>query len=96
MVRWLTRQEAVHRFTAYLQWAMPNYTMNAIQPPDAAEDTDDDNKNKPEDSEDESEKEVEEALTYKIVKTAPFPKTVISTLAHNYKTPDFLYYLQNS
>ena len=70
--------------------------MNAIQPPDAAEDTDDDNKNKPEDSEDESEKEVEEALTYKIVKTAPFPKTVISTLAHNYKTPDFLYYLQNS
>ena len=92
MVQWLTRQEAVHRFTGYLQWAMPHYT--TIRQ-DAAEDTDDDDENKPEELEDEYEKEVEEALTYRIAKTAPFPKTIISTLAQDYNVPDFLYHLQN-
>ena len=94
MVKWLTCQEAVHRFTGYLRWAIPNYTVTAIQQ-DAAEDTDDDNENKPEEIEDEHEKEVEDALTYQVAKTAPFPKTIISTLAHDYKTPNFLYHLQN-
>ena len=68
--------------------------MTAIQQ-DAAEDTDDDDENKPEEIEDEHEKEVEDALTYQVAKTAPFPKTIISTLAHDYKTPYFLYHLQN-
>jgi hypothetical protein len=95
MVRWLTRQEAVHRFTGYLQWAIPHYT-TVQQPEDAAEDTDDDDENMLEELEHEHEKEVEEALTYQIAKTAPFPKTIISTLAHDYKAPDFLYHLQNS
>ena len=92
MVRWLTRQEAVHRFTNYLQWAMAHYT--AVQP-DAAEVTDDDDENNPEELEDEYEKGVEEGLTYQIAKTAPFPKTIISSLAHDFKAPDFLYNLQN-
>jgi hypothetical protein len=94
MVQWLTCREAVHRFTGYLQWAMPNFTATAVQL-DAAEGTDDDNENRPEDLEDDHEKEVKDALTYQIAKTAPFPKTIISTLAHDYKTPDFLYHLQN-
>ena len=92
MVRWLTRQEAVHRFTSYLQWAMPHYA--AVQQ-DAAEDRVDDDENKPEELQVEDEHEEEEAITYHIAKTAPFPKTIISTLAHDYKAPDFLYHLQN-
>ena len=51
--------------------------MTTIQQ-DAAEDTDDDNENKPEEIEYEHEKEVEDALTYQVAKTAPFPKTIIS------------------
>jgi hypothetical protein len=82
----------VHRFTGYLQWAMSHY---AIQQ-DAASDADDDNDEENEPEEDERQEEVEEeALTYQIAKTAPFPKTMISTLAHDYKAPDFLYHLQN-
>ena len=92
MVRWLTRQEAVHRFTSYLQWAMPHYA--AVQQ-DAAKDRVDDDENKPEELQVEDEHEEEEAITYHIAKTAPFPKTIISTLAHDYKAPDFLYHLQN-
>ena len=89
MVRWLTRQEAVHRFTSYLQWVMPHYVIQ-----DVAEDTpvDYDNKHKPDD---EYEMEVEAAITYQIAKTAPFPKTMVSKLAHYYKAPDFLYHLHN-
>ena len=56
---------------------------------------DDDDENKPEEIEDEHEKEVEDVLTYQVAKTAPFPKTIISTLTHDYKTPNFLYHLQN-
>jgi hypothetical protein len=78
MVQWLTHREAVHRFTGYLQWAMPNYTVTAVQL-NAAEDTDDDDGKKPEDLVDEHENGVEEALTYQIAKTAPFPKTIFST-----------------
>ena len=89
MVRWLTRQEAVHWFTGYLQWAMPHY---AVQQ-DLAKDTDDDDdENKPEEDEND---EAEEPLIYQITKTAPFPKFVISTLTHDYKAPNFLYHLQN-
>ena len=54
MVQWLTRQEAVHRFTGYLQWAIPHYT---VVQQDASEDTDDDNEKKPEELEDEYDKE---------------------------------------
>jgi hypothetical protein len=92
MVRWLTRQEAVHWFTNYLRWAMAYYT--AVQL-DAAEVTDDDDENNPEKLEDEYEKEVEEGLTYQTAKTAPFPKIFISSLAHDFKAPDFFYHLQN-
>ena len=92
MVRWLTHQEAVHRFTGYLQWAMPHYT---AQQDSASDDCDDyDEENEPEEEHEEEEVE-EEVHTYQIVKTAPFPKTMISTLAHSYKAPDFLYHLQN-
>ena len=91
MVQWLTHQEAVHQFTGYLQWAMPHY---AIQQ-DLAEDTDDDDdENKPEEDEND-ENEAEEPLTYQIMKTAPLPKIIISTLTHDYKVPNFLYHLQN-
>lgn len=46
--------------------------------------------------EEEHEEEIEEAFTYQIAKTAPFPKIMISTLAHDYKAPDFLYHITHS
>jgi hypothetical protein len=95
MVRWLTRQESVSRFTAYLQWAMPHYA--AQQEAADVDDEDDEDEDEPEGvkGEDEEDSDVEEEPTYHIAKTAPFPKTPISTLAREYKAPDFLYHLQN-
>jgi hypothetical protein len=94
MVRWLTRQESVSRFTAYLQWVMLHY---AAQQEAADEDEDgDDDDDEPEEGEDEGEDDADaEEPTYQIAKTAPFPKTLISTLAGEYKAPDFLYHLKN-
>jgi hypothetical protein len=92
IVRWLTHQEAVHQFTGYLQWAMPHYAVQQDEASDA--DDDNDEENEPED-EHEDEGAEDEGPTYQIAKMALFPKTMISTLAHNYKAPDFLYHLQN-
>jgi hypothetical protein len=89
MVQWLTHQEAVHQFTSYLQWAMPHYTTQQDSASDEYDDNDEENK-----PEEEHEEEVEEVLTYQIAKMVPFPKTMISTLAHDYKAPNFLYHLQ--
>jgi len=92
MVQWLTRQEAVHQLTSYLQWAMPHYAVQQDEASDADDDNDEENELEDEHEEEGAEEEVP---TYQIVKMAPFSKTVISTLAHKYKAPDFLYHLQN-
>lgn len=35
MTQWLTRQEKIHRFTAYLQWVVPGYRTAFPDPPEA-------------------------------------------------------------
>ena len=91
MVQWLTHQETVHQFTGYLQWAIPHYTMWQDL---GSDDYDDNEENEPEEEHEEEEVE-EEAFTYQIAKMVLFPKTMISTLTHDYKAPNFLYHLQN-
>jgi hypothetical protein len=71
---------------------MPHYA--AQQEAADADDENDDDEDEPEGDEGEEEEEEEEPM-YQIAKTAPFPKTAISTLAREYKAPDFLYHLQN-
>jgi hypothetical protein len=71
---------------------MPHYTMWQDS---GSDDYDDDEENEPEEEEHEEEEVEEEAFTYQIMKTVLFPKTMISTLTHDYKAPDFLYHLQN-
>ncbi|KAJ4488961.1 hypothetical protein C8J55DRAFT_534745 [Lentinula edodes] len=41
MTIWLARQEAVHRFTAYLKWAVCNYNPQGLEDNDEEEDDDD-------------------------------------------------------
>ncbi|KAJ4469629.1 hypothetical protein C8R41DRAFT_870934 [Lentinula lateritia] len=41
MTIWLARQEAVHRFTAYLKWAVCNYIPQGLEDNDKEEDDDD-------------------------------------------------------
>jgi hypothetical protein len=88
-------QEAVHQFTGYLQWAMPHYAIQQDVALDADDDDDDDDENEPEEDKHEEEGVEEEVLTYQVVKMALFSKTMISTLAHDYKAPNFLYHLHN-
>jgi hypothetical protein len=45
MTKWLTRQEKIHRFTAYLQWAVASYYANPIDVD--IEDSEDNDKNPP-------------------------------------------------
>ena len=100
MTKWLTRQEACHRFAAYLHRTVPGYMVE----PTAVSET------KPDDDDkvgDDDELEVDVAgqceillLGYLIAKEPSYPRTSISSLMSSFGATDFLpcliKFLQNS
>ena len=84
MTIWLTRQEAVQRFCAYLQWVISSYRAQLLGEVDEPlEDIQD---------EDEGEKEQQKISTtgYTIAKKPPLPNVPISSISEDYGTKDFL------
>lgn len=84
MTIWLTRQEAVQRFCAYLQWAISSYRAQLLGEVDEPlEDIQD---------EDEGEKEQQKISTtgYTITKKPPLPNVPISSISEDYGAKDFL------
>lgn len=85
MTIWLSRQEAVHTFSAYLQYALPGYEARVNQ------DDDLDNHNDGEDA-DGSPLDTEEQASYShftIALKAPFPKVTLTSLQTDYGAVDF-------
>jgi hypothetical protein len=84
MTIWLTRQEAVQRFCAYLQWAIPSYRAQLLgevdEPLDDAQEKD----------EGEKEKEIISTTSYTIAKKPPLPNVPISSISEDYGAKDFL------
>lgn len=88
MTKWLTRQEACHRFANYLQWTVPGYIseLNSVSESKEAVDEDEDEEDVDNDLED------EEPLTtnYSIAKNPGYPQTSISTLIEKFSAVDFI------
>jgi hypothetical protein len=100
MTVWLRRQESVHKFGSYLQWAVPGY-LAPITSADSSDDEDEDledapGQDLPEDSDDKG--ELEEVATskesskptYLVAKKPGFPSLTAQVITTDFKAPDFL------
>ena len=78
MTKWLTRQEACHRFANYLQWTVSGYLAELSVVSEVKEDDDDDN--------------IDQfgGLGYSIVKEPAYPRTHILSLVTDFGAADFL------
>lgn len=88
MTKWLVRQEACHRFAAYLQWAVPGYlaelTVASKVQEAGGEDDGEDDVDSPNQS---------GSLGYSIAKEPAYPRTRISSLTTDFGAVDFLHHL---
>ncbi|KAJ7183395.1 hypothetical protein C8R46DRAFT_884092 [Mycena filopes] len=100
MTVWLRRQEAVHKFGTYLQWAAPGYVARPAgideetptvappePPPPVAEDLDD------EGDLEEPQPTITSSTTYAVAKNAGFPDITAASIAADFHAPDFLFNL---
>ncbi|KAF8121357.1 hypothetical protein K438DRAFT_1913726 [Mycena galopus ATCC 62051] len=103
MTVWLRRQESVHKFGSYLQWAVPNYVvpMDGDSDPEEAETEEDDepvdaNKDRADadedlDLDDEGELEVvPSGPAFTVAKKPAFPHLTAASLATDFHAPAFL------
>ena len=91
MTKWLTRQEACHRFANYLQWTVPCYLAElsvVSESKDSEENDDDDDDDDDPDSPDQS-----GGLGYTVAKEPAYPRTRISSLVADFGAVDFLLHL---
>ncbi|KAJ7574917.1 hypothetical protein C8J56DRAFT_802318 [Mycena floridula] len=95
MTIWLAHQEAVKRFAAYLEWAVPNYNAAAAVNEDDEEDDGDDEDEKNDPEKDDLEVKVYDDKTpkYVLAKQPPFPKTPVSVIVDDYHCSDFIWYI---
>lgn len=97
MTVWLRRQESIHKFGAYLQWAVPGYyaPFEAAPVPKGGDDDDE------EDSDDEQHDDDEGPLepipnpqsnrpSFTVAKEPGFPNLTASSIATDFRAPDFL------
>jgi hypothetical protein len=98
MTVWLRRQESVHRFGTYLQWAVPGYIAPTTSD-DAEEDEDDeadgdvsDANDLPEHSDDDGEDldETPAQSAFTVAKTPAFPGLTVASITTDFHAPAFL------
>lgn len=102
MTVWLRRQEAIRRFHAYLQWAVPGYLAKVAK---ERNDKDDDcmeaEDDEDEDDDDDDEDDKTAAPTspsmnipaYVVAKTPGYPKVTVTSIMSDFSAPDFLPHL---
>ncbi|KAJ7073650.1 hypothetical protein C8F01DRAFT_970896 [Mycena amicta] len=92
MTRWLTRQEAVHRFSLYLQWQYPGYSSGrGYTPQDNVEWEQDDDVD--DDEEEDPESDNEERITYTTAGRPAYPNLSPTDVETRFDVRDFLFYL---
>ncbi|KAJ7634868.1 hypothetical protein FB45DRAFT_830357 [Roridomyces roridus] len=101
MAVWLARQEAVHRFGTYLQWAMPGYIAqtNTVEEEEAHENETNAaaplppvNVEEP-DLSDDADDSATSDTGHRIAKKPPFPDLTATSIETDFRAPDFLYHL---
>ncbi|KAJ7159504.1 hypothetical protein C8R46DRAFT_906545 [Mycena filopes] len=105
MTVWLQRQEAVHKFGSYLQWAVPGYiapmdtNSNTVGEGDDLEEEDEaplqiPGDSEPEDSDDEGDLESntqrETRTTFNVAKKPAFPSVTAADIATLFHAPDLI------
>jgi hypothetical protein len=94
MVRWITCQEKIHAFSAYLQWHIPY--MRELDPGTGEADLADEIENGgvSKDLEVELEEDImNPGHTYHIAKYPGYPNTTISTIISEFQATDFIHTL---
>ncbi|KAJ7053461.1 hypothetical protein C8F01DRAFT_1375062 [Mycena amicta] len=92
MTRWLTRQEAVHRFSLYLQWACPGYTPGQGYKPLPNVDWDD--WDQADEMEDDPDDEEPARVTYDIAARPAYANLSVADVEKHFQVRDFLFYVQ--
>ncbi|KAF7298705.1 hypothetical protein MIND_00817900 [Mycena indigotica] len=94
MTRWLTRQEAVHRFSLYLQWACPGYSPGqGYRPPPNVDWDDWEQADDADNEEDEAFDETPQQVTYDIAARPAYPNLSASDIQTQFQVRDFLFYV---
>ncbi|KAJ7121947.1 hypothetical protein C8R43DRAFT_1148665, partial [Mycena crocata] len=94
MTVWLRRQESVHKFGTYLQWAAPGYLASINAPVDEGEEEEESDAADPEPEADDDDEDETVAInlvpTFKIAKTPGFPNLTAASIMTNFHAPGFL------
>ncbi|KAF7336496.1 hypothetical protein MSAN_02304300 [Mycena sanguinolenta] len=92
MTLWLRRQERVHKFGSYLQWAVPGYTAPSASGPVVEEEADLPDDSDSDDSDDDAEDEDDdsERPTFTIAKKPPFPAATVASIVSEFAAPAFI------
>ncbi|KAJ7199445.1 hypothetical protein GGX14DRAFT_373189 [Mycena pura] len=86
MTTWLSRQEAVRKFAAYLHWAAPSRTTDD-------ESDEDDEEEDGEEEEGNTSPESAPQPVYSVAKTPAFPRLTAAQIAADFHAPEFIYHL---
>lgn len=86
MMKWLSRQEACHRFANFLQWTNPGYVAELTAVSESKEE--DEELEDEADGSDNSEQDLQ--LGYSIAKQAAYSRIKISTMIDDFGAADFL------
>ncbi|OBZ73416.1 hypothetical protein A0H81_07111, partial [Grifola frondosa] len=96
MTTWLTRQEAVHRFNAYLQWAEPR-TSHSLRPNESSghRDVDDEDAVVDNDADESDHLGAQQPVsTYLVAKEPGLPNTPVHSLQEDFGCVDFMHTLE--
>ncbi|KAF7361034.1 hypothetical protein MSAN_01133800 [Mycena sanguinolenta] len=85
MATWLRRQESVHKFGAYLRWAVPGYTPKYVP----ENDTEDIGGDEDEADDDDDADEHLPTSNYALPKKPHFPNLTAASISTNFHAPDF-------
>jgi hypothetical protein len=96
MTVWLRRQDAVHHFCSYLQWAIPGYVAELAKVADDDIDDEEDEGNEGHEEEDDEVAEGEHSTnTYVVAKKPGFPNTPVTSIINDFGATDFLPHLDS-
>ncbi|KAJ7156433.1 hypothetical protein C8R43DRAFT_1087288 [Mycena crocata] len=108
MMVWLRRQESVHKFGTYLQWAVPGYIADpksasagdddADDAGNAVDDADADAGASADNPQSDDEGELEHApasVKYRVAKNPAFPSVTAASIQTEFRAPDFLHNLDD-
>jgi hypothetical protein len=87
MTKWLSRQEACHRFANYLQWTIPGYVAELTA---VSESKDDDEELEEDEGDNGDDSEQDLQLGYSIAKQSAYSRIKISTVIDDFGAVDFL------